>query len=52
MKKYRTDGEDVTFIVERVNDGEYDPSNPNPEANLDLQFADNEFSASSTAPAA
>ena len=44
MKTYRTDGEDVTFIVEWVDDDKYDPSNPNPEANLDLQFAFNDFS--------
>ncbi|KAF8266020.1 peptidase S8/S53 domain-containing protein [Lactarius quietus] len=32
MKEFRTDGEDATFTIERVNGGEYDPSNPSRRA--------------------
>ena len=39
MRKYRTDGADAMFTVVEVNHGSYDPSNPNDEANLDIQYA-------------
>lgn len=38
MQKYRTDGVDRTFRLVTVNYGVYNPSNPNTEANLDLQY--------------
>ncbi|KAF8263390.1 subtilisin-like protein [Lactarius quietus] len=40
MKEYRTDGEDATYTVERVNGGGYDPSNPGEEANLVTQYSE------------
>ncbi|KAF8258401.1 peptidase S8/S53 domain-containing protein [Lactarius quietus] len=40
MKKYRTDGQDATYTVEKVNGGDYDPSNPGVEANLDIQYSE------------
>ena len=39
MRKYRTDGADAMFTVVEVNHGSYDPSNPNDEANLDIQYS-------------
>jgi tripeptidyl-peptidase-1 len=39
MRKYRSDGADATVAVVQVNYGWYDPSKPNEEANLDLQYA-------------
>jgi tripeptidyl-peptidase-1 len=40
MKEFRSDGEGATFTVERVNGGEYDPSNPGREGNADIQYAE------------
>ncbi|KAF8262578.1 subtilisin-like protein [Lactarius quietus] len=39
MAKYRADGVDGTYTVVQVNYGQYDPNNPDEEANLDLQYA-------------
>ena len=39
MQKYRSDGVDGTFRLVTVNYGIYNPSDPNSEANLDLQYA-------------
>ncbi len=38
MTECRTDAVDATYTVERVNGGEYDPSHPATEANLDMQY--------------
>jgi len=38
MNKYRYGGY-ATFSVKEINGGGYDPSNPHPEANLDIQYA-------------
>src|SRR6266702_116916 len=40
MRKYRSDGADATYAVVRVNYGEYDPSHPTVEANLDVQYSE------------
>lgn len=39
MRKYRTDGADAAFTVVEVDGGGYDPSRPNSEANMDIQYA-------------
>ncbi|KAF8264385.1 peptidase S8/S53 domain-containing protein [Lactarius quietus] len=39
MKEYRSDGVDATYTVVQVNYGRYDPSYPDGEANLDVQYA-------------
>lgn len=39
MTEFRTDGEDATYTVLPINGGEYDPSHPGVEANLDIQYA-------------
>ncbi|KAF8264387.1 subtilisin-like protein [Lactarius quietus] len=39
MEKYRSDGVDGTYTVVQLNYGGYDPSHPNGEANLDVQYA-------------
>ena len=38
MTKYRSDGAGATVV--EVEDGGYNPSNPDPEANLDVQYAE------------
>jgi tripeptidyl-peptidase-1 len=40
MYKYGRFGADATFNVVRVNNGGDDPSNPHPEPNLDIQYAE------------
>jgi len=35
----RTDAVDATYTVKRINGGEYDPSHPGDEANLNMQYA-------------
>ncbi|KAH8981701.1 peptidase S8/S53 domain-containing protein [Lactarius akahatsu] len=40
MLKYRPDGIDATYVVELVNGGKYDPSNPGTEANLNIQLSE------------
>ncbi|KAH9062381.1 subtilisin-like protein [Lactarius vividus] len=40
MKKYRSEVEDATFTVVEVNRGGYDPTHPNEEANMDIQYAE------------
>ncbi len=37
MEEYRPDGLDATYTVEQINGGEYDPSKPGSEANLNIQ---------------
>ncbi|KAI9450439.1 peptidase S8/S53 domain-containing protein [Lactarius psammicola] len=39
MRKFRTDGEDARFTVQRVNGGGNDPSDPGVVASVDVQFA-------------
>ncbi|KAF8262584.1 subtilisin-like protein [Lactarius quietus] len=39
MKKYLSDGVDATYTVVQLNYGGYDPSHPNGESNLDIQYA-------------
>ncbi|KAH9060317.1 subtilisin-like protein [Lactarius deliciosus] len=40
MQKYRSDADDVTYTVVRVNGGGYDPTHPHAEANMDIQYAE------------
>ncbi|KAH9060318.1 peptidase S8/S53 domain-containing protein [Lactarius deliciosus] len=40
MKKYRSDADDATFAVIEVNSGGYDPTHPNFEPNMDIQYAE------------
>ncbi|KAH9164915.1 peptidase S8/S53 domain-containing protein [Lactarius sanguifluus] len=40
MKKYRSDADDATFAVIEVNGGGYDPTHPNFEPNMDIQYAE------------
>ncbi|KAH8994722.1 subtilisin-like protein [Lactarius hatsudake] len=40
MQKYRSEAADATFTVVDVNDGGYDPTHPNEEANMDIQYAE------------
>jgi len=35
---FRTDATDATYTVERINGGEYDPSNPGTEGNINVQY--------------
>ncbi|KAH9046089.1 subtilisin-like protein [Lactarius hengduanensis] len=39
MQKYRSKAGDATFTVVDVNGGGYDPTHPNEEANMDIQYA-------------
>ncbi|KAH9027718.1 subtilisin-like protein [Lactarius pseudohatsudake] len=39
MQKYRSEAGDATFTVVDVNGGGYDPTHPNEEANMDIQYA-------------
>ncbi|KAF8261122.1 peptidase S8/S53 domain-containing protein [Lactarius quietus] len=39
MDEYRTDGADATYKVTSVNGGYYDPNDPNPDANSNVQYA-------------
>ncbi|KAH9179648.1 subtilisin-like protein [Lactarius sanguifluus] len=39
MSEYRSDGTEATLTVVQVNGGEYDPTNPTGESNLDTQYA-------------
>ncbi|KAH9060339.1 subtilisin-like protein [Lactarius deliciosus] len=40
MRKYRSEAADATFTVVEVNGGGYDPTHPNEEANMDIQYAE------------
>ncbi|KAH9177900.1 subtilisin-like protein [Lactarius sanguifluus] len=40
MQKYRSEADDATFHVVEVNGGGYDPTHPNKEANMDIQYAE------------
>ncbi|KAH9164918.1 subtilisin-like protein [Lactarius sanguifluus] len=40
MQKYRSDADEVTYTVVRVNGGGYDPTHPHAEANMDIQYAE------------
>ncbi|KAH8997708.1 subtilisin-like protein [Lactarius hatsudake] len=40
MQKYRSEGDDATFAVVKVNGGGYEPTHPNEEANMDIQYAE------------
>ncbi|KAH9054087.1 subtilisin-like protein [Lactarius vividus] len=40
MQKYRSEADDATFTVVEVNGGGYDPTHPNEEANMDIQYAE------------
>ncbi|KAF8258398.1 peptidase S8/S53 domain-containing protein [Lactarius quietus] len=40
MEEYRADAQDATYIVEQINGGGYDPSNPGREANLNIQYTE------------
>ncbi|KAH8983891.1 peptidase S8/S53 domain-containing protein [Lactarius hatsudake] len=40
MQKYRSDADDATFAVIEVNGGGYDPTHPNFEPNMDIQYAE------------
>ncbi|KAH9036741.1 subtilisin-like protein [Lactarius deliciosus] len=40
MQKYRSEAGDATFTVVDVNSGGYDPTHPNEEANMDIQYAE------------
>ncbi|KAH8985691.1 subtilisin-like protein [Lactarius akahatsu] len=40
MQKYRSEADDATFTVVEVNGGRYDPTHPNEEANMDIQYAE------------
>ena len=40
MNEYLTDATTATFTVEEVNDGRYDPSHPDSEANLNIQYVE------------
>ncbi|KAH9177903.1 subtilisin-like protein [Lactarius sanguifluus] len=40
MQKYRSEIDDATFTVVGVNGGGYDPTHPNEEANMDIQYAE------------
>ena len=39
MIVFHSDAVDATFTIKKVNNGRYDPSNPGPEANLNMQYA-------------
>ncbi len=40
MSMYRSDAKDPTFKVEPVNNGKYDPTQPDDEANTNIQYAE------------
>ncbi|KAH8997701.1 subtilisin-like protein [Lactarius hatsudake] len=40
MQKFRSDAGDPTYTVVLVNGGGYDPTHPNQEANVDIQYAE------------
>ncbi|KAH9059476.1 subtilisin-like protein [Lactarius deliciosus] len=40
MQKYRSEADDATFTVVEVNGGGYDPTHPNKEADMDIQYAE------------
>ena len=40
MLKYRSDGVAATYRVQLVNNGEYDPTHPSKEPNLDVQYTE------------
>ncbi|KAH9008580.1 subtilisin-like protein [Lactarius deliciosus] len=40
MQKYRSEADDATFTIVKVNGGVYDPTHPNEEANMDIQYAE------------
>ncbi|KAH8985804.1 subtilisin-like protein [Lactarius akahatsu] len=40
MQKYRSDADDATYTVVRVNGGGYDPTHPHVEANVCIQYAE------------
>ncbi|KAH8985674.1 peptidase S8/S53 domain-containing protein [Lactarius akahatsu] len=40
MQKFRSEAGDATYTVVLVNGGEYDPTHPQQEANVDLQYAE------------
>ncbi|KAH9044180.1 subtilisin-like protein [Lactarius hengduanensis] len=40
MEKFRSEAGDATYTVVLVNGGEYDPTHPQQEANVDLQYAE------------
>ncbi|KAF8260337.1 subtilisin-like protein [Lactarius quietus] len=40
MSRYRSNAIDATYEVVQINGGEYDPSNPTPEANQNIQYAE------------
>ncbi|KAH9164922.1 subtilisin-like protein [Lactarius sanguifluus] len=40
MQKYRSDADDATYTVVRVNGGGYDPTHPHEEANVCIQYAE------------
>ncbi|KAH9169553.1 subtilisin-like protein [Lactarius sanguifluus] len=40
MRKYRSEAEDATFNVVEVNGAGYDPTDPQEEANMDIQYAE------------
>ncbi|KAH9037091.1 subtilisin-like protein [Lactarius pseudohatsudake] len=40
MQKFRSEAGDATYTVVLVNGGEYDPTHPKQEANVDLQYAE------------
>ena len=40
MFKYRSDGAGATFTVQQVTGGGYDPSHPDKESNLNIQYAE------------
>lgn len=39
VRKCRSDGADASFAIVQINGGGYDPSRPDPRANLDTQYA-------------
>ncbi|KAF8258633.1 peptidase S8/S53 domain-containing protein [Lactarius quietus] len=40
MEEYRSDARDVSYTVELVNGGEYDPNQPTGEGSLDIQYTE------------
>ncbi|KAH9062451.1 subtilisin-like protein [Lactarius vividus] len=40
MQKYRSEANDATYTVVAANGGGYDPTHPNEEANMDIQYAE------------
>ena len=39
LTRYRSEAIDTKFVVEQLNGGEYDPSNPSNHSNLEIQYA-------------